>query len=521
MARDLGALADQTCDMLVVGGGIHGLFAAWEAARRGLSVALVERGDYGSGLSSNHQRTVHGGLRALESGQLNKVRQQIAERRRWAVMAPALLRPLPFLAPTRRGERPSRLVLGAGLRVYDALGAGRNRGLPEALHLPPCRVLAPDYVQRLLPEVSISGLTGAAEWHDYQTVYPDRLNWLVALAAKQAGARLFSYAEALGALRQGVRFAGVAARDRLSGDTFEVRARATLITAGSALPTLFATFGLNDQPPPLVAAANVLVDRPARSHAVAARGPSGRRLTAVPWAAHTLIGTFQSAGAVASSDAFPISIQDMLAETNAAFPWLGISDTDVRLVHRGLVPAHVHENAAELLADSRLIHHRSRGATNVLSLVGVKFTTARLAARRAVDALIDEASLRVRSPTTDIVPLPHATTDRLTPEADARARKLALDVEVKHHLGAWYGTEADHVLAFAERTGLTERVSPSCPVIAAEVGYALEQSDAVTLDDVMTRRTRLALTGAPGEATVRAVERIAGHLGVVPAAPIK
>jgi glycerol-3-phosphate dehydrogenase len=113
-------------DLLVVGGGIHGLFAAYDAAARGLSVVLVERADFGSGLSFNHQRTIHGGLRALEHGQIGKVRQQIAERRTWARIAPHLLRPLPFLIGTYRWTRRSRWMLKAGFAAYDFLGRSRN-----------------------------------------------------------------------------------------------------------------------------------------------------------------------------------------------------------------------------------------------------------------------------------------------------------------------------------------------------------------------------------------------------------
>src|SRR3954464_15742818 len=101
-------------DLLVVGGGIHGLFAAYDAAQRGLSVALVEQDDFGSGLSFNHQRTIHGGLRAVEHAQWAKARQQIYERRTWAVIAPHLVRPLPFLIGTYRLSKRSRWIVRAG-----------------------------------------------------------------------------------------------------------------------------------------------------------------------------------------------------------------------------------------------------------------------------------------------------------------------------------------------------------------------------------------------------------------------
>jgi glycerol-3-phosphate dehydrogenase len=135
---------------------------------RGLSVALIERDDFGSGLSFNHQRTVHGGLRALQSGDVRKTREQIAERRAWAIMAPHLVRPLPFLLGTYGWGARSRAVLGTGLSIYDWLGRRRNGGMASTLHLPNSRTVSRAETMRLFPGIRSGGLTGGAIWHDYQ-----------------------------------------------------------------------------------------------------------------------------------------------------------------------------------------------------------------------------------------------------------------------------------------------------------------------------------------------------------------
>ena len=140
MQRHFDALGGRRLDLLVVGGGIHGLFAAYEAASRGLSVALVETRDFGGGVTFNHQRTLHGGLRALQSGNLLKARRQIAERRTWAIIAPHLVRPLPFLVGTYRFTSRSRTVFRLGFAVYDTLGRRRNAGVAPELHLPRTRL---------------------------------------------------------------------------------------------------------------------------------------------------------------------------------------------------------------------------------------------------------------------------------------------------------------------------------------------------------------------------------------------
>src|SRR3954467_13949700 len=134
--RDVNALGSTTFDVLVVGGGIHGLATALDAAARGLTVALVEAGDFAAATSFNHQRTAHGGLRSLQSGRIGYARESIRERRALARIAPRLLRPLPFMIGTYRSLIKSRLVLRAGFRIDRWLGRHRNDDLEPELHLP-------------------------------------------------------------------------------------------------------------------------------------------------------------------------------------------------------------------------------------------------------------------------------------------------------------------------------------------------------------------------------------------------
>src|SRR5262245_1749991 len=288
MPRQLDDLARGRYDLLVVGGGIHGLFAAYDAAQRGLSVALVERADFGSGLSFNHQRTIHGGLRALEGGHLQKSRRQIHERRVWARIAPHLLRPLPFLIGTYRWTRRSRWMIKAGFSVYDQIGRRRNADVSPELHLPKGRLESAAATKRLFPGVAVAGLTGGAIWYDYQTRHPDRLTWTVALAAARSGVQLANYVSALKPIASGNRVTGVEIRDELTGATHTIEASATLLAAGGRLPIVMKAFGV-DGAPPVVRAMNVLLNRPARDIATAAPGPFGRMLTCVPWGGFVLV----------------------------------------------------------------------------------------------------------------------------------------------------------------------------------------------------------------------------------------
>jgi glycerol-3-phosphate dehydrogenase len=517
MPRDLSRLAASRYDLLVIGGGIHGLFAAYDAARRGLSVALVEQGDFGSGLSFNHQRTLHGGLRELERGRLLKARRQILERRTWARIAPHLLRPLPFLVATHRFSKRSRLLLRAGLRAYDRLGRSRNQGVTPELHLPRARLESASTTRRLFSGVAADGLTGGAVWYDYQMVFPDRLTWTVALAAMAAGAGLVNYAAATAPLREQGRVVGARVKDGLTGAEYDIQAAATLIAAGAGLQILAGPFGLRGTPP-FVSAMNLLLDRPARDIALAAPGPSGRMLTLVPWQGYALVGTFQGTTAAAAGTSSPVtpdSLDAALSEIGGTFPAIHADRSALRFVHYGLTPAAARGGRLELLPDPRVMAAGADAPPGLFALIGVKFTSARHAAAGAVDAVLAALGRRGRC-TTASRPLPHAgiaDVEGLLTET-TRAGGVSLDIDVSRHLTGWYGTEASDVLRFGIARGLTDRLAPGTPVIAGEVGYAVEHAQAVRLGDVVLRRTPLGSAGQPSDAALeRAADVMAAACG--------
>ena len=167
LTRDPRALADGAFDLVIAGGGIHGLAIAADAAGRGLRVALVERGDYGGAASFNHQKTAHGGLRSLQTGDLRKARESIVERRTLARIAPRLLRPLPFLIATNRSLTRNRLALRIAFAIDRTLGRDRNEGVEPELRLPAPRLVSRTAARKLFHGAH-AALTGGAMWYDYQ-----------------------------------------------------------------------------------------------------------------------------------------------------------------------------------------------------------------------------------------------------------------------------------------------------------------------------------------------------------------
>ena len=175
--RDVQALASHTFDVLVIGGGIYGLTTACDAAQRGLGVALVERNDFGSGTSFNHLRTIHGGLRYLQTLDIARARESVRERRTIARIAPHAVRPTPFALPLYRSITRGKLALRAGFLLDRGVAAGRNRGVAPSHRLPAGRVVSKSTAIQQYPGLRRQGLTGAAVWHDYVMTEPDRLTF--------------------------------------------------------------------------------------------------------------------------------------------------------------------------------------------------------------------------------------------------------------------------------------------------------------------------------------------------------
>jgi len=274
-SRDLTRFTERTYDLLVIGGGIHGLTIAYEAASRGLRTALVDAGDFGGGASFNHQKTVHGGLRSLQSASLRRARESILERRALARIAPWFLRPLPFIVATYRSIARGRLAFRVAFKLDRWLGRDRNAGVEPELHLPAARLVSKAATLRLFAGVRADKLTGAAQWYDYQMVEADRLTLAFAAAADRAGADLANYVEALAPLRTGDRISGMTARDVLSGEVFSINARATVNAAGAQAGTVMRALGVS-RTLPLLKAINLVTSKPASDIALAAPTSQGR-----------------------------------------------------------------------------------------------------------------------------------------------------------------------------------------------------------------------------------------------------
>jgi glycerol-3-phosphate dehydrogenase len=511
MIRDIDRLTARTFDILVVGGGIYGLTIAYDAAQRGLAVALIERDDFGGASSFNHLRTIHGGLRYLQTMDLRRARESVRERAALARMAPFAVRPTPFVLPLYRSLTAGKMAMRAGFALDRLVAFDRNKGVPRAVRLPRSRTVSRAEAAHLYPGLRRQGLTGAAIWHDFVTPESDRLTFSFAIGADEHGGVLANYVEAMSPLLDGKRVTGVRARDRDTGREIEVAARLTVNATGAWVDRLLAPLGISTNMP-LLKAMNLVTRRDAGEEALGGRGRSGRHFFLVPWRSHALIGTWQSERAVEADalDATAEEVASFMADVNHAFPNLELTAADIGLVHRGLVPAVAAADGRVILdGRERVRDHAEAEISGIMSVAGAKYTTARAVAER----VIDRALRTLHHP-----PVPCRTASTALPGGSVRdpaatiaeARRdhdAGLPSDTIPHLIAAYGSRYRDVLDLGrDRPEWRTRVAADSPVIASELIWAVRKEMALTLSDALIRRTPLGALGYPG---AQAVERAA------------
>jgi glycerol-3-phosphate dehydrogenase len=518
MIRDLDRLTAQTFDLLVVGGGIYGLTIAYDAAQRGLSVALVERNDFGSGASFNHLRTIHGGLRYLQSLDLGRARESIRERRTTARIAPHAVRPLPFAVPVYRSLTRGKMAMRAGFLLDRIVAADRNRGVPASHRLPGGRVFSRNTAAQTFPGLRRQGLTGAAVFYDYVTTEPDRLTFSFAHAAVEHGAVLVNHLEAMAPRVDGRRVTGVSARDTIGSRTIDVAARMTINATGGRVDALLKPLGITTGIP-MLKAMNLVTRRDAGDEALGGRSRMGRNLFLVPWRERALFGTWESERPCDPDDS-TVTEQEVTAfmgELNQAFPALDLTMDDVTLVHHGVVPAAVKGDQIGLEGHEQIRDHAAQGFDGLLTVAGTKFTTARGVAERVVNTVMSKLQQKPVPCRTATTPLPGGSLrDIGLAIADARREfDEGLPTDTIPHLIAAYGSRYRDVMEIAgTRSDWRTRLAPDSPVIGAELVLAARKEMAPTLADAVIRRTPLGALGHPGDLALdRAAAIVGGELG--------
>jgi glycerol-3-phosphate dehydrogenase len=517
----LAAMQQDGFDVVVVGGGITGAGVALDAASRGYSVALVERGDFGQGTSSRSSKMVHGGLRYLQNFDLGLVREALLERQLLVRLAPHLVYPTPFLVPALAGERKNRAI-GIGLNMYDVMatsriGRGRsqrNEHREEAEYWSPDRhhTITGDEAAGLIPALEPMDPSSAYLFYDCQTD-DARLVMTVLGEAERFGAVIVNGAEVSEVLEEGGKATGVAFTEAESGERIEVHATNVVNATGVWADQI--------RPGELLTEEEIPNIRPSRgSHitlstddldigTAACIVPAGadRTIFALPWYGRVLVGTTDN-DYEGEIDQVPPSGDDVGYLLDALNAYFGteIDPGQLTGAYAGVRPLISTGDPKKSVDISRKaeLYETSSG---MLTITGGKLTTFRRMAAQVVDRLVERDGREAECRTDDIPLGMSARPDDL--ETSAELPEGATD-----QLAFRYGHAARAVLDLCEeRPDLAEPIVPGHPDLMAEVIIAARHEQARAVSDVLLRRTRLGLVAAPGLRDGDRVGAVAAALG--------
>ncbi len=505
LLRDVDALKNRHFDVLVIGGGIYGVWAAYDAALRGLSVALIEKTDWGCGTSQSSSKLIHGGLRYLEHYEFRLVSHALAERRVLSQIAPNLVRPLNFKLPVWKNSRVGRLQLLAGLTLYDFLATGKQ---PVPRH----KSFSREALLHEHPYLAAEGLRGGLRYGDCQED-DSRMAMVVAAAAQGAGAECVTGVAAESLRQVQGRVTGAAVRDTVSGEAFEISADVTINAAGPWARALAASV-LGEAAPAVKLVKGIHLVLPAipdLQDAFLLTAPQdGRVFFVIPWYGRTLVGTTESSVAdIREAQVTPAEQTYLLDAVRALLPGLDWTDADVIAGFAGARTLQA-EDADSLAAQTREFAITTP-CTGLIWPIGGKYTTARCDAAEVIDAVYTMLEKPGPVSLTHRYPLPGApvgtregsvTLGDFTgwqSEAVAGLERRGLAADIAESLTLRHGTRIGAITALLDQQPQwAARLVDDAPFIEAEVILAVREEGARTLEDIVRRRMPLALVARPG-----------------------
>jgi glycerol-3-phosphate dehydrogenase len=505
-------LRDGHYDVVVIGGGMAGAGAARDLALRGVSVALVEKGDFASATTAASSKLVHGGLRYLELFDFALVRESLRERETLRRLAPHLVRPLPFLVPIYRDSSRSLIRLRLGLRLYDWLTPGRDRER--------YRVLRPIEALSLEPSIRPEDLRGAGYYFDDLLVFPERLCLENVLSASRHGARAFNYAEVEEVLRDPRgRVAGVKVRDLLGSRVVTLGARVVVNASGPWVDEIRARAGVTERGKRIVRRTKGIhcLLPPLTEHAVYHSTSDDRMIFVIPWREFSLVGTTDTDfdGDLDRLHATTDEVVYLLREVRKALPDPRLSVHEVAYTYAGVRPLSFEEGRRESEV-SRAHKIVAEEGGRFLSITGTKLTCFRSLAAEVGDrvsrTLGRSAPSRTAGLTLDGADEEVAGVEaRAWLDVSAETAATGLGRETLETLVATYGRAYPRIVELAGKVpGGTERLCPHNPDIVAELHAAVHDELAVSLQDVLLRRTGIGTSRCQGE---DCAESIAGRMG--------
>ena len=510
MERYTEHMENEIFDVVVIGGGITGAAVCYEAASRGLSAALFEKGDFSEATSAASSKLIHGGLRYLSNMEYGLVRESLRERRIMSNIAPNFVYPTPMMFPHYRASfKSNKWIIKIGLTLYDRLAVGKGDTWDKSKRIPGHETVSSKKALELQPIIKKEGLTGASIFYDCISIFPERLTLAFIKSALYHKAKAANYASVTGFLMDESKknVCGVMVRDLLKEKSYSVRAKVTINCAGPWSDRILQTL-LKDKNTARLKRSegiHIITKRIAKDDmVVSAVTPNGRHCFLIPWRGHTLIGTTDKPYD-GDPDDYRVtreSILELIHEVNGSFENLELTPDDVLYAYGGLRPL-VESRKKETYRSSRKYEIRDaadHGIGGLLTVEGGKWTTSRGLAEKVLDRLRKKTGLSIGPSVSAGQYLKGSEIrDMNAFLADIKAENPDFHEDTVDYVGRIYGVEYEKVLALARRDRtLAQRLNRDGE-IPAQVVYGVHHEMACTLKDIALRRTGIATLKNPGE----------------------
>ena len=504
MKRDIHKLKDPFFDVVIVGGGIHGATAAYHATLAGMKTALVDKSDFCHATSANSLKIIHGGLRYLQHLNIKRMRQSILSRRELMLFAPHLVRPLACIMPTYGFGLRGKEVMRLALLFNDIISWDRNKGIARGSRLPKGFTITKDKCLKVIPDIETKGLRGASLWHDALALNTERLLVEYIMAATENGAKAANYLEVKKITANDHNTYSIELEDKINGAQSTIRTRFVINAAGPWIDNICFKSQIHCREKHRWALAlNIIVNKGLfPDHGVGLEGSNsyndkdavlhrGKRLYFfVPWRGYTMIGTDYKIYR-GSPDNLHITKDDlraMLTEINGIYPQADLKFSDVTFYHVGLLPASTdydeQGNAVQLDKNSQIIDHETDGLKGIITIKGVKYTTAPYVAREVVKLLQKKNASKH--------PKPNEQTKN-TPTLPKRESQ-----PISPHLLTRYGIRSHNLAQYCAKDDSEQTwISTSPPLLPGEVEYFIQEEMALKLSDIVFRRTDLGTCECP------------------------
>ncbi|HPS56540.1 MAG TPA: glycerol-3-phosphate dehydrogenase/oxidase [Spirochaetota bacterium] len=506
-------------DIIIIGGGITGSAVAYDASLRGLSVALLEKDDFGAKTSAATSKLIHGGLRYLANFELGLVRESLKERRILENIAPNFVYPIPNMILTGNATMTNKkFVLKIGMILYDILSFDKFFTWDKSKRLPCHKALSIDKTITAEPNTAREGLTGSIVYYDCASLYPERLTLAFIKSAMTNGAEAANYMEVTGFINENDSVTGIKARDLIKKKNTSIKGRVIINCAGPWADHIL-TLAPGHSHGEIMRRSegiHIITKKLVNNHLVSAMTPSGRHIFIIPWRNHSLIGTTDKEY-IGSPDDWKItkqSIEELIHEVNQSFgPGLNVKYEDVLFSYGGLRPL-VEDQTEDVYESSRkyeIFDHSADGLRGLITVEGGKYTTSRNLAENVMKLVCKILGVTETKCDTKNHYLSGSDIEDMEEFIQQNLLKYGgYDRHSMDYLARIYGTEINELMNLAAKhKSIPSHVTRE---ILAQTEYAVKNEMAFTLADVLFRRTGIGSLGHPGKKTLNEIATYAGKL---------